>query len=178
MSTIELRQRLLYLHAYSILRHGLEPGDAGIRNPEIKAGVNELREFCRSATDEEIETRGPRLEELLRQSFERDTFLHLLRRPDEIGQDLIRVDQQQDVIRFGVRYGWLTKQFRQPILGLPMDLPWHARIGLGPHAGSVAIEESTLLDDTFFLLAQTEKAWTTLQDAGKLLSEPKTAKEM
>ena len=42
-------------------------------------------------------------------------------------------------------------------MGFPEDLPSHARIGLGIHAGFGSIEEEFLLKDAFFMLILAEE---------------------
>lgn len=58
----------------------------------------------------------------------------------------------------GVPHGWLLERFDCSPLSSFEDLPYHARIGVGPHAGHASIEEDFLLRDAFYMLALCTKA--------------------
>jgi hypothetical protein len=120
-------------------------------------------------------TRGPQLVSLLQ------TVNHPQLKPkrarEAIGNEFIRLGKTLDIWRFGVSYGWLLEHFETPILALPVDLPAHARVGLGHHAGSVAVEEVSLLDDTFLLLVETQRAYDHMMGTGERTKEPRSAQE-
>jgi hypothetical protein len=63
----------------------------------------------------------------------------------------------------GVQYGWIAERFNCAPLHIPDDMPYHARIGVGHHAGNAAVEEDFLLRDAFFMLAQCRAALVSLE---------------
>lgn len=177
MSTAEIRRRLVHLHAYAGLRLALEPGDGGTRNPQIRTTLNAIGDFLKTASSRDLQTRGRELESLLRKGTKPRKGLVPSRDAEAIGRDFIILGRDQDLWRYGVTYGWLEQQFCPPILGLPSDLPPHARVGLGVHAGSAAIEEATLLDDSFFLAAMTARAYEIMAARARQTVEPRDAAE-
>jgi hypothetical protein len=177
MGTNETRQRIAHLHAYVSLQLSLEPGEGGARNPEIRGVLNEVGEFLQLASRRDLQTRGRQLEALLWEVIKFRGHFKPRRALGLIGSDFIALGKTQDIWRYGIAYGWLAEQFQPPILALPPDLPAHARIGLGHHAGSVAIEEGTLLDDAFFLWELTNRAYDHMMTSSQRLDEPRSARE-
>jgi hypothetical protein len=73
----------------------------------------------------------------------------------EIAREFRRLlEAGPDVWRYGIHNSWLTEHFDVSRLPQAEDLPRHARVGIGIHAGSVSVEEVSLLQDTFFLLVR------------------------
>jgi hypothetical protein len=175
MSANIARQHLANLHAYAGLQVGLEPGEGGTRNPEIRHVLNAIGDFLIHSSVEEMNVRGPQLVSLLLKIDH--PRLKPRRARDAIGSAFIRMGKTVDIWRFGVPYGWLLEHFEPPILALPGDLPAHARVGVGHHAGSVAVEEVTFLDDTFVLLAQTRRAYDQMLATAERTNEPRSARE-
>lgn len=54
----------------------------------------------------------------------------------------------------GLTCGWVLERFEQDAVRIPEEIPLHARIGVGPHAGRASVEEDFLLRDAFFMLAK------------------------
>lgn len=52
-------------------------------------------------------------------------------------------------------------------MGFPGDLPWHARIGLGYHAGRGSLEEEFLLSDAFLMLQSAEESFSKMNAFGE-----------
>jgi hypothetical protein len=67
----------------------------------------------------------------------------------------------------GLQYGWLADRFDCTRLGISVDLPFHARIGTGHHAGYGAVEEDFLLRDAFYLLVKARRTLEKLELAGR-----------
>jgi hypothetical protein len=63
----------------------------------------------------------------------------------------------------GVSYGWLATRFDCSRLDIPDDMPYHARIGVGHHAGNAAVKEDFLLRDAFFMLAKCQLSLVRLE---------------
>jgi hypothetical protein len=62
----------------------------------------------------------------------------------------------------GLSFGWLDQRFDCNALRIPSDLPYHASIGVGHHAGYIAIMEELLLHDAFFMLLTTKTSMSNL----------------
>lgn len=177
MNARDTRRRLANLHAYAGLCVALHPGECGTRNPTVREGLNALGDFLKTASSSDVLTRSREIEGLLRKGAQSKIGVDPLRDPEAIGRDFIALGRDLDLWRYGVPYGWLAQQFRPPILGLPTDLPAHVRVGLGHHAGSAAVEEATLLDDTCYLAALTKRAYDAMYVRANRISEPRTAAE-
>lgn len=63
----------------------------------------------------------------------------------------------------GISCGWLAERFDCSRLSVSDDMPYHARIGVGGHAGNAAVEEEFLLRDAFFMLAKCQASLTRLE---------------
>ena len=56
-------------------------------------------------------------------------------------------------------------------IGLPDDLPFHARVGIGQNAGTYMVEEEFLLFDAFFFLIKTRNAVNQMETASEEISQ-------
>jgi len=175
MCASHVRQHVANLHAYARLHVGLVPGGVGTRNPEIPQVLNAVGEFLVRSSAEDMCIRGPQLVSLLLKI--EHPRLKPKRSRDAIGSTFIQLEKTLDIWRFGVSYSWLLEHFDAPILALPADLPAHARVGLGHHAGSVALEETTLLDDVHVLLVQTRRAYEQMLTTAERAKAPSSASE-
>lgn len=159
LSPLLSRSNTLALVAYVRLRAGLTPRAPSATALSLSGALREVEDFVALASDASYRERAPALETLLRTaSAPQQTFRP--RHPAEfVGQAFLDMSASEDVWRYGVPYRWLAEHLESPILSLPQDLPGHARIGLGPHAGAAAISEAALLDDAHLLLEQTNLAY-------------------
>jgi hypothetical protein len=73
---------------------------------------------------------------------------------EEIVREFKKLLQEKgnEIYLTGVTFGWLNNLIDCAHLGLPSDLPYHAKIGLWIHGGYFSIEEKFLVDDAFFIL--------------------------
>lgn len=78
-----------------------------------------------------------------------------------------KMHENKQLFSFGLEYGFLQELIDCSNLGYPEYLPYHAKIGIGGHAGRGSIEEEFLLKDAFFLLIKAEKAYETLHKYGE-----------
>jgi hypothetical protein len=158
MNTTELRQRLSDHHSFLALA-GAVSTDRSPASDEIRIVLNSVSEFLRTARD--IRGRGKELEALLNHAVRaHEKVLPKKKSVREIAHDFrLLVTAEPDVWRFGIPHGWLLERF--DVSGLPQaeDLPRHARVGIGVHAGQVSVEEVSLLEDTFFLLVRARKSF-------------------
>jgi hypothetical protein len=101
----------------------------------------------------------------------------LPRKPwQEIAAEYLRHSADGDFsLSIGIPYGWLAERFTPAALGGPPDLPYHARVGIGPHSGRGAVEEDFLLRDAYFLLGKSNRALAHLESfrGQRLAPEPR-----
>jgi len=140
----------------------LTPRDrGGISNKDVRTSLIEASEFSKKANEDEMVKRGPALIKILQAhaAHYQKWF------PPQISLEQIASEfndiclENKDVYSWGLEYSWLQKVVDCSNMGLPADLPFHARIGLGHHAGFASVEEEFLLGDAFFILALAEKAY-------------------
>jgi hypothetical protein len=160
MNTIELRQRLSDYHSFLALAWAISTG-LSPASDEIRIVLNSLSEFLRTASNHDIRGRRKELEALLNHAVRaHEKVLPRKKSVREIARDFrLLATAEPDVWRFGIPHGWLLERF--DVSGLPQaeDLPRHARVGIGVHAGQVSVEEVSLLEDTFFLLVRARKSF-------------------
>lgn len=160
MSATEKRQRLYDYHSF--LTWGLALVKAyGPEADEIRSVLNSVSEFLRTASSRDIRERGKELEAILSRAIRvQETILPKKKSVREITRDFsLLVKAEPDVWRFGIQSGWLSERFDLSRLPQAEDLPRHARIGIGLHAGQVSVEEGSLIDDAFFLLVRARKSF-------------------
>lgn len=171
------RQRLARLHAYLGLYLSLYPGERGTQNPLARQMLNEVGIFLKGASRLDVERRAKAIRSVLERAAPSTPELQPCQSPESIGEDFLQLGKAYDVWRYGVDYGWLVKRFKVPVTWIPTDLPRHARIGLGTHAGTSATEELTLLDDAFFLQAMASCASERMWTESRRISEPTSVEE-
>jgi hypothetical protein len=165
MSDVRVRHQLLDLYAYVQLMGSLDPTDAGLRNPEAKAALQELADFLSTASDEELDKRSNDLRTVLTRWAEPYEARAKLKVPvARVAADFnLLCGVGADFWSFGISYGWLVERMDCANLPFPGDLPYHARIGVGHHAGFASIEEFYLLQDAFFMLVSAGDAYERMQ---------------
>jgi hypothetical protein len=72
---------------------------------------------------------------------------------------------------YGIPSGWLVERFDCSSLHIPDDMPFHARIGVGHHAGQAAVEEDFLLRDAFFMLVKCKESLLALENCRPALDK-------
>lgn len=177
MSAKTMKQRLVDLHAYACLYTALRPSLRGTSGDEVRRALNEIRDYLAKASAHQLISCGPGLcAQLIRSTPDHPQINPILAR-ETIGRSFIELSNEYDVWRYGITHDWLLDRFRQPMFGLPNDLPAHARIGIGSHAGSSSIEESNLLDDAFYFHELTHSANNRMHDERRKFSDELTAEE-
>jgi hypothetical protein len=178
MNTTATRQRLSDYHSFLELAWAVcanhSPAAEG-----VQTALKTAEEFIHTASSCDIRERGRALEVLLDQFVKgHEKILPKKKGVREIAHDFrLLVKKEPDVWRFGVPHGWLSQRFDVSRLLQFEDLPLHARIGIGLHAGRVSIEEGTLLEDTFFLLVHARKSFDTMAAYAKSLHAKRGAYE-
>ncbi len=169
MSTTEMRQRLSDYHSFLELAWAVctdhSPASEGFRT-----GLNSASEFLRTASSRDIRERGKELDVFLGQVVrDHEKMLPRKRSVQEIAHDFrLLIKAEPDVWLFGIPCGWLSDRFDVSRLRQTEDLPVHARVGIGLHAGRVSVEEVGLLQDTFFLLVRARKSSEAMERYAKL----------
>ena len=155
----ELKSRYSYIHLVSLLTPGLPA------HPEVARTLHHTGTWIDSAPESELRSRAPELLPLL------DMLLGLTQQqlPPKIDWREIAADHWENCrasafsLTNGVSYGWLADRFDCSRLRISDDMPYHARIGVGHHAGNAAIEEDFLVRDAFFMLAKCRLSLTRLE---------------
>ncbi len=158
----QLKNELSVYLVYLQLMTSLTPKyKGGIVNPDVKTGMIEATEFLKKANKEDILKKGAILKEMFqgavteyKKTFPPKVSLKQIAR--EFNEIYLK---NHDIYSQGLEYGWLNRLMDCSNLGFPEDLPFHAKIGLGHHAGMGNIEEDFLLRDAFYLLILSEKAY-------------------
>jgi hypothetical protein len=160
MSATEIRQRLSNYHCFLTLALAIGKNHSPGSN-EIHMVLNMVSEFLTNANSRDIRERGKEIEVILnRIAKEHDKILPKKKSVREIAHDFsLLVKREPDVWRFGIQNGWLSERFELTRLPQAKDLPIHARIGIGIHAGQAIVEEISLLQDTFFLLVRARESF-------------------
>ena len=174
----ELSSRLAYLQLMSSL-------DGTIKQPDVKTGLTDSWNFYRGTNATQLQSVGPRLIETLEPAI--NDYVSVA--PPKTSIESIASDfnslcgADKDLFSSGIEYRWLDERMDCSRMGLPRDLPWHARIGIGYHAGRASVEEEFLLRDAFFMLESAEESFAAMHayagtltqtDAGGLPEPPKS----
>ena len=159
----ELKARCSFIHLVTALIPNL------LSNPDISGFYRETGEWIDSAAEAEIRSKAGLILDKL------DSIIHLASKTLPLRQPWWKIAAEHwerckgDKFSFdnGVAYGWLAKRFDCACLRMPEDMPYHARIGVGYHAGNAAVEEDFLLRDAFFMRAKCEASLILLESQGE-----------
>jgi hypothetical protein len=92
----------------------------------------------------------------------------------QIGRDLAELLRQEPKLpAAGIQYKWLDERLDCSPLGLPADLPWHARIGISHHARTFSVEEYWLLEDAFFMLVSARRMMEQIKQLAQIFENSK-----
>lgn len=124
----------------------------------IKKTVTSTHEFIKTSTEEEVRAKLPELKVVLSEM----TSLYLKKFP--IKRELREITTEfngffkdgSQVYTYGLEFGWLEKQMDLSEFKAYSDIPYHYKIGLGPHRGHGSIEEDFLLKDAFSIRVKAE----------------------
>ncbi len=172
MSATETRRRLAEYHLFIELVGSVVKAQ-GNQAEELRLTLSRASEFLQHASSREIRERGQELEALLEQGVRLSEML-LPRKKGvrEIARDFrLLIREEPDVWRFGIQSGWLSDRFDLSRLSQFEDLPRHARVGIGHHAGGVAIEEGSLLGDAYFLLLRARESFDAMMRFARVLEK-------
>lgn len=84
-----------------------------------------------------------KVSKLLQKQIDEGKQLGIIKRSEiDIAEKFSKyVHDHPECYRFGIEFGWLDELLDCSRLGFPKDLPYHARIGMGNHAGTLNVEE-------------------------------------
>lgn len=132
----------------------------GISNKTIRDSLIEASEFLNKASENDIINKGPVLINLLQEAVDWYKRVFPLKMPlEQIVEEFNNLCKDKEIYSWGLEYGWLQKVMDYSNMGFLGDLPFHARIGIGHHAGFGSVEEEFLLRDAFFMLSLAEESY-------------------
>lgn len=151
----------------------LNPSKAGMTNKDVRDTLIAAYDLLGTANEEELIKKGSRLAILLENTInDYKNFANPKIPLEKISEQFCNLcNKNKEIYSRGLEYGWLQKVMDCSNMGFPEDLPFHARIGLGHHAGFGSIEEEFLLKDAFFMLILAEKAYENMNMYGKYLKQ-------
>jgi hypothetical protein len=93
----------------------------------------------------------------------------LRRNLKDTAQEFKQFFEGNDILSYGLKYGWLENQMDLSYLNFYPDTPYHYRIGVGAHRGNGSIEEDFLLKDAFSVLVKAKLSHELLEEFGSKL---------
>jgi len=148
-----LRDELELKHVFLRFVHVVAPG--ALHDNSFGKMLEATSDFIYQATSEDFLARAASISATLDDWVTRGVkFLPTKVSIEKIAKEFAKLlNKQGDTLYSnGVTFGWLSCLIDCTALGLRADLPYHAKIGLGAHAGQASVEEAFLLHDAFFLL--------------------------
>jgi hypothetical protein len=149
------------------LTMSLYPPDigGGLFNPTVFESLKATEEFINGADERQLIDGGPEvlnalepiLQKLLREFPPKKELVDISRSFNML------LSQDKSFLSYGIPYQWLDQHI-DTSKGLNPDIPYHARIGTGYHAGRFSLEEMHLMQDAFFFLIRAEKETKLLID--------------
>jgi hypothetical protein len=169
----EIKYKLAVYLPYLQLMTSLDPTERGIINQGVKNSLLEAWDFLKTANAKELINKGPKfiisLKKLVEQYKKFAKPKVPLEKISEEFNDLC--SKNKEIYSYGLEYGWLQEVMDCSNMAFPKDLPFHARIGLGHHAGFGSVEEEFLLRDAFFMLVLSEEAYKNMHVYAKYWKE-------
>lgn len=175
----EIKYKLAVYLPYVQLMTSLNLPKAVIIKKDIKNSLIEAWDFLRTANDQDIIIKGPKLITLLEDLVNHyKNFAKPKKTLERISEEFNDIcSKNKEIYSWGLEYGWLQRVMDCSNMGFPKDLPFHARIGLGHHAGFGSVEEEFLLRDAFFMLALSEEAYKNMHTYHKHWKESNKFKD-
>jgi len=173
MKIDRIKKELSNYLAYIQLMSSLDPGEGNITGSLVNTGLSDVIDFYKNSNTKELIVKGPNLIKALEPMVNRYRRTAPLKfQLETITNDFNNLcASNRELYSYGIEYQWLDERMDCSKMGLPEDLPWHARIGLGHHSGLVAIEEEFILRDAFYLLESAEDSYRILNEYGDELSK-------
>lgn len=156
----EFKSRISFIHLVSSLI------PEAVAKLEAKGDIHEIGSWVDTAPQTELRTKAEAVIELL----DKLVAASQKRLPPKADWRTIaaehwqRLSSKEFSYSNGTSCGWVAERFDCSSLSIPDDMPYHARIGVGHHAGNAAVEEDFLLRDAFFMLAKCQASLTRLEN--------------
>ncbi len=167
---IQIKNELTVCLIYLQLMTSLTPKKyGGISDKTIRTSLIEASEFLNNADEDKMINKGPILINRLQKTIDWYKKSFPPKVPlEQIAEEFNNIYlENKEIYSYGLEYGWLQKVMDCSNMGFPEDLPFHARIGLGHHAGFGSVEEEFLLRDAFFMLAIAEEVYENMHTYSK-----------
>ncbi len=157
----ELKGHLIYIQLMSSLTR---KGKGGIVDKTVKESIEGLNSFIKLIEAEDHPTivangmtlldHTKKLIEPYKKQFPLKKDIH------KIASEFDGLFKKEKPYSTGLEFGWLNNLMDcTKVYG---ELPSHARIGIGHHAGHASVEEKFLLEDAFFMLILAENTHKTM----------------
>lgn len=176
----KIKSKLTAYLVYIQLMMSLIPKDkGGIKITEVAFYLTEISNFLENSNRTEIIKKGPTLISLLGKIV--DNYKKFC--PPKISIEEIALSFNEkykinkDLYSWGLDYGWIQSVMDFSKIGFLEDLPFHAKIGIGHHAGFASVEEVYLLKDAFFMLVLAEESHKNMHNHAAKIKENYETKE-
>lgn len=135
----------------------------GVFSPKVYDSYKETVQFINSANEKQLLLFGPNLLNAL----EPILTISLKNFPpkrdiDIVSNSFLMLEKvEPSLLSYGIPFEWLDQNIDVSKF-YNLEIPYHARIGTGHHAGNWSLEEGFLMDDSFFFLVKAEKELNSL----------------
>lgn len=155
----------------------LKADEGGVQNKEIRKFLIDLGDYVKHASPEELSKNAESVRAKLKPHLDRNLkeFPAKKSLPEVANEFNKAFLADKDIYRNGLELGWLQNLVDISALGYPKDLPYYARVGIGPHASYFSVEENFLLIDSFYMLTKARRAYQHLVAHGKSLKTDTSA---
>jgi hypothetical protein len=110
----------------------------------------------------------PEFINLINNSFYKLKEIFPLKRGVKVIAEVLRKQLVNEPFKNGIEFGILDKIIDLKNMSYSLEnIPYHSRIGLGQHSGTIANEEQQLLDDSFFMLINAENEYSIMISLAK-----------
>lgn len=110
----------------------------------------------------------PEFINLINNSFYKLKEIFPLKKGVKVIAEVLRKQLVKEPFRNGIEFGILDKIIDLKNISYSSEnIPYHSRIGLGHHSGTIVNEEQQLLDDSFFMLINAENEYNIMISLAK-----------
>jgi hypothetical protein len=155
----EIKLRYHFLHLATAIRPDL------LRNSNLELMMQQVEVWADTAPALEIAAHAPAVIAVLDAMIGSVTKMMPLKKDWKAIASDYRDQCQSGAFSFasGLPCWWVLERFERNAVRIPDEIPFHARIGIGPHSGRASVEEDFLLRDAYFMLAKCKAALTRLE---------------
>jgi hypothetical protein len=155
----EIELRYYFLHLATAIRPDL------LRNSDLKLVMQRVEGWANTAPAGEIATQAPAMMGIFDAMIGEVTKIMPLKKDWKAIAAEHRDQCRAGTFSFtsGLPCWWILERFERNAVRIPEEIPFHARIGVGPHSGRASVEEDFLLRDAYFMLAKCKSALDRLE---------------